>query len=174
MNNSLITLLPKKVDVEEPGDYRLICLIHSFAKLMAKMMARRLAPELEKIVDVNQSAFIQQRSIHDNFRFVQASAKLLKQRKILKLLLKLDIAKAFGTISWPFMLQGLQQHGFGPKWRNWLTVLLSTASTRVLLNGEPGKPIDLARGIRQGDPLLPALFLLVMDVLHKLLIHAAH
>lgn len=118
VNNALITLLPKKVDAEEPGDYRPICLIHSFAKLMAKMMARRLAPELDKLVDVNQSAFIQKRSIHNNFRFIQASAKLFKQRKIPKLLLKLDIAKAFDTVSWPFLLQVLQQHGFGPRWRN--------------------------------------------------------
>lgn len=56
LNNALITLLPKKVEAEEPGDYRPICLIHSFTKIMAKMMARRLALELDKLVDVNQSA----------------------------------------------------------------------------------------------------------------------
>lgn len=62
-------------------------------------MALRLAPELEALIDVNQSAFIQRRSIHDNFMFVRASAKLFKQRKIPKVLLKLDIAKAFDTVS---------------------------------------------------------------------------
>lgn len=173
INNALVTLLPKKVDAEEASDYRPICLIHSFTKILAKMMAGRLAPELETMVDVNQSAFIKRRSIHDNFKFVQTSAKLFKQRKTAKLLLKLDIAKAFDTVSWPFLLQVLEHRGFGPRWRNCIALLLSTASTRILLNGEPGQPIDLVRGLRQGDPLSPMLFILVMDVFHRLLSHAA-
>lgn len=81
LNNALITLLPKKEDAKSASDYRPICLIHSFAKIAAKTMARRLAPFLGQIVDVNQSAFIKTRSIHDNFRLVQGIAKLFKQRK---------------------------------------------------------------------------------------------
>lgn len=174
LNNALITLLPKKPKAQRPGDYRPICLIHSFAKIATNMMARRVAPELHDLVDVNQSAFIKSRSIHDNFKFVQAAARLFKQRRIPKLLLlKLDIAKAFDTVSWPFLLQILQHAGFGPRWRDWTSILLSTASTRVLLNGIPGKQIRLARGLRQGDPLSPLLFLLVMDVFHRMITHAA-
>lgn len=73
---------------------------------------------------------------------------MFKQKNMAKLLLKLDIGKAFDTISWPFLMQVLQHRGFGPRWRNWLALLLSTASTRVLLNGKPGRPIDLERGLR--------------------------
>lgn len=53
-------------------------------------------------------------------------------------------------------------------------MLLSTASTRILLNGDPGRPIDAARGLRQGDPLSPMIFILAMDVLHRLMTHAAN
>lgn len=140
---------------------------------MAKMMALRLTPELKHLIDVNQSAFVKERSIHDNFKFVQASAKMFKQRKMPKLLLKLDIAKAFDTLAWPFLLQVLQFIGFGQRWRNWLSLLLATASTKILLNGEPGKPIKRQRGLRQGDPLSPMLSLFVMDVLHRMFKHAA-
>lgn len=107
LNSVLITLLPKKTYAQCAADYRPICLIHSFAKLMAKAMAQRLAPELNNLIDVNQSAFIKQRSIQDNFKFVQTAAKIFKQRKLHKILLKLDIAKAFDTVSWPFLLQVL-------------------------------------------------------------------
>lgn len=118
LNNSLITLLPKKDDAKSATEYRAICLLHSFAKIATKTMARRLAPAMDGLADVNQSAFIKKRSIHDNFRLVQGTAKMFKQRKTSKLLLKLDITKAFDTVSWPFLLQILSHIGFGSKWRS--------------------------------------------------------
>lgn len=133
------------------------------------MMAARLTPELESMIDINQSAFIRKRSVHDNFKSMQSAAKLFKQRKILKLLLKLGIAKAFDAVSWSFFLHVLEYRGFGPHRRNWMAMLLSPASTRVQLNGERGKPIDLARGLQQGHPISPMLFIVVMNVLHRLL-----
>lgn len=137
------------------------------------MMALRLAPELNAPVDINQSAFIKKRSIRDNFKFVQTSAKVFKKRRILKLLLKLNIAKAFDTVSWPFLLQVMQFIGFGHRWRNWIAIILSTASTRAMLNGQPRQPINLRGGLRQGVPLSPMIFLLAMVVLHRLLKYAA-
>ncbi|WVZ91117.1 hypothetical protein U9M48_037330 [Paspalum notatum var. saurae] len=76
-------------------------------------------------------------------------------------------------VSWAFLLEVLQHMGFGQKWRNLLCLLLSTSSTRVLVNGEPGKSILHLRGLRQGDPLSPMLFLLVMEALNALITKAA-
>ena len=58
-----------------------------------------------------------------------------------RVLLKLDLARAFDTVSWPFLFEVLQRHGFSDQFIEWLAILLSTASTRVLINGEPGPPI---------------------------------
>ncbi|XP_022680012.1 uncharacterized protein LOC111256374 [Setaria italica] len=173
LNTALITLVPKKWDAASLADYRPISLVHNFAKLVAKLLSNRLAPELHRLVDVNQSAFIKTRSIHDNFKFVELAAKSLHRKRKPNLLIKLDISKAFDTVSWPFLLQVLQACGFGGKWREWIAILVSTASTRVLLNGTPGRSIRNARGLRQGDPLSPMLFILVMEVLHRLLATAA-
>ena len=68
LNDALMVLLRKKEEPAMLKDYRPIGLMHSFSKLFAKCLARRLAPRLKEIVALNQSAFIKGRSIHDNFR----------------------------------------------------------------------------------------------------------
>jgi hypothetical protein len=83
--------------------------------------------------------------------------------------MKLDIQKAFDTVSWSYLLEALQVLGFGPRWREWVSILFCTASSRALLNGIPGTKFHHARGVRQGDPLSPMLFILVMDPLQRLL-----
>jgi hypothetical protein len=83
----------------ELKDFRPISLVHSFAKLVAKLLATRLALRMPKLVSAKQSAFIRGRCIHDNFVLVRQSVVALHRKKITALLLKLDMAKAFDSIS---------------------------------------------------------------------------
>jgi hypothetical protein len=129
-------LLPKKVGTSCPTDFRPITMIHSFAKLISKILALRLAPRMDELVDKNQNAFIRNRTIQNNFKYVQRAAVMIRKKKTLMLLLKLDISKAFDTLSWPFLIELMQARGFGPGWCRWIEALLSTASSWIILNGQ--------------------------------------
>jgi len=157
-----------------PKDFRPISLVHSFAKLVTKLLANRLAIRLQQLVSPNQSAFIKGRFIQDNFMLVQQTARFLHQQKQPRILLKLDISKAFDSVSWPFLLEVMQHLGFGPIWRDLVSGLLASSSTQVLLNEIPGNSIVHQWGLRQGDPLSPMLFILVIYILGHMVSKAAN
>jgi hypothetical protein len=158
-------VLPKQINKDNFHANRPKSLVHSVGKLITKVLANRLATRLHEMVSPNQSAFIKGRFIHDNFMLVQQTSRLLHQHKKVNLLFKLDITKAFDSVSWPFLIDVMKHLGFGQIWRDIICGLLSSSSTQVLLNGFPGKCITHRRGLRQGDPLSPMLFILVMDIL---------
>jgi hypothetical protein len=127
---------------------------------------------MESLVDRNQCTFIRKRCIHDNFMLVQQIPRFLHREKEPRVMLKLDIARAFDSVSWGFLLEILRKLGFGPRFRELVSILLPTGSSKVLLNDEPGPPIWHRRGLREGDPLSPALFVLVMNSLNRMLAKA--
>jgi hypothetical protein len=170
LNSAYLTLIPKK-EALSPADFCPISLIHSFANLITKVLANSLAKKLNTMISTNQSAFIRGWCIHDNFILVQQTIKLLHREKVPSLFIELDISKPF--VSWAFLLEVLNHLGFGNTWCNLVSNLLTMSTTRVLLNDEPGATIKHQRGLRQGDPLSPMLFIIVMDVLNSLFIKAS-
>ena len=148
LNDAYMILLRKMEQPEEIRDYRPISLIHSFGKLITKCLAKRLAGVLDSMVRPNQTTFIRGRCIHDNFQMVRLSCKAIHDKRAPCVLLKIDIAKAFDSVAWNFLLEVLAHLGFGRRWRDWISSILSTPSTKILLNGRPGKRICHARGLR--------------------------
>jgi hypothetical protein len=123
---------------------------------------------------VAKMPLLKKHCIHDNFVYVQSVIKALHKAKRPTLFIKLDISKDFDSLNWVFLLESLQALGFGQKWRDWIATILASSSSKVLLNGTPGKKFKHARGLRQGDPLSPMLFILAIDPLHILIELAAH
>lgn len=174
VNQALIFLLPKRPDAKELKDFRPVSLIHSLGKLIAKVLASRLAPKLPDLLGLHQSAFVKGRCLHDNFLMVQGAARRLHSTRHASILLKLDITKAFDSLNWGFLFEVLIKRDFGRKWMSWIGGLLGSATTMVLMNGIPGRLIFNKRGLGQGDPLSPMLFVVAMDVLNDLLVHASN
>ena len=141
LNQALLTLLPKRADAHALGDFRPISHIHLVAKIFAKVLSLRLAPKLNSLVSTSQNAFIPGRSLHNNFILVRQSARLLHQLGAPRVLLKLDLARTFDSVRWPFLFDALRRDGFGTRFLHWLAILFSSASTRVLVDREPGPVI---------------------------------
>jgi len=111
-------LIPKKDGAEAITDFRPISLIHSFAKIIAKVLALRLAPHMSSIVSPTQSAFIKRRSIHDNYMAVRNAIRRYHNSKLPTIFLKLDIAKAFDSVRWEYLLTLLNKLGFPSRWQD--------------------------------------------------------
>ncbi|GKF07580.1 RNA-directed DNA polymerase, eukaryota [Tanacetum coccineum] len=94
---------------------------------------------------------------------ILARCKLKKQQAMI---FKVDFAKAYGSIRWDYLDDVLISFGFGPKWRSWICGSLSSEKASILVNGSPTTEFHLYRGLKQGDPLAPFLFLLIMESLH--------
>ena len=88
-------------------------------------------------------------------------------------LCKLDVEKAYDHVSWDFLMYMLQRCGFSEKWRKWIRYCISTVKFFILINGSPSDFFGSSRGLRQGDPLSPLLFDIVMEALSRMLDVAA-
>jgi hypothetical protein len=139
--------------------------VHSFSKLFSKILATLLKGRLNEVISKNQSAFVRGRALHDNFVLVHQVARKINNRRQSGVLLKLDLSRAFYSISWPFLFGVLKRMGFGDRLLKWISMLLNTANTKVLVNGVTGESFYHVRGLRQGDPTSPLLFVAGMEVL---------
>jgi hypothetical protein len=174
LNQALITLIPKKPDTIIVRDYRPISLVHSFSKLFSKIIANRLRGKLGDIITANQSAFVKGQCLHDNFILVRQLVRKIHYKKEPGVLIKLDLSRAFDSISWSFLFEIMRALGFGAIFLKWISIVLSSASSRVVVNGMPRASFKHVRGLRQGDPISPMLFNCGMEALTALFVKAAN
>ena len=175
INHTHITLIPKIKNPESVTDYRPISLCNVLYKLAAKVLTNRLKGILSTIISESQSAFVPGRLITDNILVAfETLHHMHHQRKGKQgsMAIKLDMSKAYDRVEWRFLERVMHQMGFAPKWITLMTECISTVSYSILINGAPHGFIKPSRGLRQGDPLSPYLFLLCAEGLHSL-IHKA-
>jgi hypothetical protein len=173
LSSLYITLVPKTHNPTGVNDYRHISLLGGPIKLITKLLANRLQGVITQLVHENQYGFIKQRSIQDCLGWAFQYLHLCHSSKNEIVILKLDFKKAFDKIEHHVIMDMMRRKGFPSKWLSWVSVILSSGTSQVLLNGVPGNTIHCRRGVRQGDPLSPLLFVLAADLLQSL-INAAY
>ena len=122
---------------------------------------------VHKLVSPEQSAFISGRQIVDGPLMLSEIMDWYKKKKRKLMVFKVDFEKAYDSVSWKYLDHVLSQFGFGSKWRGWIRECLHSARTSILVNGSPTSEFSLKRGLRQGDPLSPFLFILSWRVVTK-------
>jgi len=136
------------------------------------VLSKRLRSVLPGLIGKSQSAFVEGRQILDGALIANEAVQWLKKKKREGVILKLDFQKAYDTIDWRSLEMVQRVMGFGSRWRNWIKQCVSSATISLLINGVPTKPFKMGRGLRQGDPLSPFLFLLMAEVLNKMFSNA--
>ena len=154
------------------SDYRPISLCNVLYKIFSKVLANRLKRILPSIITEHQSAFTKNRLISDNIQVAFETLHSMNTHKSNKhgyMALKLNMSKAYDKVEWSFFESILRKLGFNERWITLMMICVKTVSYSVLVNGEPHEVFRPTRGIHQGDPLSPFLFLLCTESLHNLI-----
>ncbi|GKV34792.1 hypothetical protein SLEP1_g43134 [Rubroshorea leprosula] len=128
----------------------------------------RLKGVMSGIISDSQSAFLGGRQLVDSVLVLNEVVDEVKLKKQKSFVFKADFEKAYDCVDWAYLDWMLCRMGFGMKWRGWIRECLSTARISVLVNGSPTEEFGMGKGLRQGDPLSPFLFLIVAEGLNGL------
>lgn len=168
LNATFIALIPKRVGASELKEFRPISLVSSVYKIISKVLANRMSKVMEKIISKSQNAFVRGCQIIDSVLIANECVDSRMREGTPGVLCKLDMEKAYDHVNWKFLLYMLRRCGFGDKWCGWISHCISTGRFSVLVNGQPCGYFPSSRGLRQGDPLSPLLFDIVMEALSRI------
>jgi hypothetical protein len=176
LNDTHIALIPKKKISHQPSDFRPISLCNVIYKIIAKSLANRLKPHLPDYIHPSQQAFIEGRRISNNIIVAQeiTHSFSLKSFKGNDFMLKIDLAKAFDRLEWHFIASALARKGLHNHFINLIHACISSPTFSVIINGQPFGRFNSSRGIRQGCPLSPSLFVFAVNELSLALQDALH
>ena len=171
INHTHLRLIPKILAPKTVADYRPLALCNVYYKIISKVITRRLQPVLDFIIAEKQSAFLAGRVITDNIMITHETLHFLKRSGATKrcsMAVKTDMSNAYDRLEWNFIEAVMRRLGFHDSLCGWIMRLISSVTYSILFNGEAQGLICPSRGIRQGDPLSPYIFILCSEVLSGL------
>ena len=162
MKDATIVLLFKKGARENVRNYRPISLLNVDLKILTKILSSRLSKVMSQLVGKGQTQ-VKGRYIQENVRTLLDLTYHFNATKGKGVVLLLDQEKAFDRLSWTYMKKVLETMGFGNEFRDWIDILYQDGRGQLKVNNTLGRKFAVKRGVRQGDPLSPLLYVLAIE-----------
>ncbi|CAI5969000.1 unnamed protein product [Closterium sp. NIES-65] len=167
-NEAVTIVLYKKGEETDVRNYRPITLLTSVYKILAKVVATRMKAVLDQVISKEQFGFLPGRRLTDVVSLVADLIETAKNEDSDWYLLLIDFEKAYDSVQRGFMLETIAKLGFPPRFVGWIETLHRDLHTRLCINGWTGEQIQMRKGVRQGCPLAPYLFLCAVEPLSRL------
>lgn len=169
MNATFITLIPKKENTNRLEQFRLITLCNVVYKIVTKLIVERLKRCLKNLISNEQGDFVMGRQILHEIVVATETINSMVTSKEKALFIKMDMVKAYDGVKWDFLQIILLAFGFCGEWVDWVMSFVSSTPFSILVNGVTSDLLQASRGLRQGDPLSPYLFIIMVEGLRRLI-----
>jgi len=163
LNSTFIALIPKVNSPQRFNDFRPISPVGCMYKVLVKVLANRLRNVIGSVVLDTQSTFVKGKQILDGVLIANEVVDEAKSVNKELLMFKVDFENGYDSVDLKYLDLVMGHMNFPTLWRNWINECVGTAKASVLLNGCPTGEFPIKRGLSQGDPLSPFLFLLAAE-----------